>query len=262
MRRRLVGITVVAALLLVAAPMVQAITFGQPDGSLHPNVGAMVVEFSAGEMGIACSGTLIAPQVFLTAAHCTNWLPSAGLMDNVYVSFDPVITASSTLFHGTVQLNPSYGHDHHDPNDVAVILLDTAPPNIVPAQLPAAGLLDQMKDEHLLKDQTFVAVGYGATRDKKTGAWHYIDWDNSERWYVEQGFEALKPAWIQLSMNPATGNGGTCYGDSGGPHFLAGTNVVVALTVTGDAWCRATDVDYRLDTESARSFLGQFVTLP
>jgi len=26
--------------------------------------------------------------------------------------------------------------------------------------------------------------------------------------------------------------------------------------------CRATNVDYRLDTPSARSFLGQFVTLP
>jgi hypothetical protein len=37
---------------------------------------------------------------------------------------------------------------------------------------------------------------------------------------------------------------------------------VVALTVTGDSVCRATDVDYRLDTPSARDFLRQFVTLP
>jgi hypothetical protein len=26
--------------------------------------------------------------------------------------------------------------------------------------------------------------------------------------------------------------------------------------------CRATNVDYRLDTPSARAFLGQYVTLP
>ena len=69
---------------------------------------------------------------------------------------------------------------------------------------------------------------------------------------------------MQLSseMNPSTGNGGTRYGDSGGPHFLGDTDMVVSLTVTGDAWCRATDVTYRLDTDSARSYLSQFVDLP
>jgi len=63
-------------------------------------------------------------------------------------------------------------------------------------------------------------------------------------------------------MNPATGDGGTCFGDSGGPNFLGSTNTIAATTITGDAVCRATNVDYRLDTASARSFLQQFVTLP
>ncbi len=65
-------------------------------------------------------------------------------------------------------------------------------------------------------------------------------------------------------MNPSTGSGGTCYGDSGGPHFLGGpdSNLIVSITVTGDAPCRATDVTYRLDTESARAFLDDFVDLP
>ena len=68
--------------------------------------------------------------------------------------------------------------------------------------------------------------------------------------------------WLNLSMNPSTGNGGTCYGDSGGPHFLGTSQVVVAITVTGDAPCRATDVDYRTDTPSARAFLATYVSLP
>jgi len=38
--------------------------------------------------------------------------------------------------------------------------------------------------------------------------------------------------------------------------------VVAAITITGDAVCRSTNVDYRLDTPSARAFLGQFVALP
>jgi hypothetical protein len=63
-------------------------------------------------------------------------------------------------------------------------------------------------------------------------------------------------------MNPSTGNGGTCYGDSGGPNFLGTTNVIAATTITGDMVCRSTNVVYRLDTAVARAFLGQYVTLP
>jgi hypothetical protein len=37
---------------------------------------------------------------------------------------------------------------------------------------------------------------------------------------------------------------------------------VAGTTITGDSMCRATNVDYRMDTPSARAFLGQYVTLP
>jgi hypothetical protein len=73
---------------------------------------------------------------------------------------------------------------------------------------------------------------------------------------------ATNKTWLRISMNPATGNGGTCYGDSGGPNFLGTTDIIAAITITGDAVCRSTNVVYRLDTESARAFLGQYVTLP
>jgi hypothetical protein len=67
-------------------------------------------------------------------------------------------------------------------------------------------------------------------------------------------------------MNPALGDGGTCYGDSGGPNFLGAgateTTIVAGTTITGDSMCRATNVNYRMDTPSARAFLGQYVPLP
>jgi len=67
---------------------------------------------------------------------------------------------------------------------------------------------------------------------------------------------------LRISMNRSLGNGGTCYGDSGGPNFLGATDIVAGITITGDAVCRATNVDYRMDTASARAFLSGFVTLP
>jgi secreted trypsin-like serine protease len=77
---------------------------------------------------------------------------------------------------------------------------------------------------------------------------------------------AVNPSWLRISQNPATGNGGACYGDSGGPNFLGAgsteTNIIAGITITGDAMCKSTNVIYRLDTESARAFLGQYVTLP
>jgi len=63
--------------------------------------------------------------------------------------------------------------------------------------------------------------------------------------------------------NHATGEGGVCFGDSGGPRFLEGNpTVVLAVTSWVDAACRATDFNQRVDTPSARGFLGQFVSLP
>jgi secreted trypsin-like serine protease len=74
----------------------------------------------------------------------------------------------------------------------------------------------------------------------------------------------LQKQWLLLSMNPNTGSGGTCYGDSGGPHFINSIdpNLQVSLTVTGDAVCKATDLAFRLDTPEAHEFLSEFVTLP
>jgi hypothetical protein len=270
MVRKVLRFAIPLAILLIAVPLAQAITFGQPDGDGHPNVGAMIVLEPDGVKYLYCSGTLIAPDVFLTAAHCTAAAAAYGAgPHDVFVTFDPVYDGTATLHPGTYHLNPNYGHDAHDPHDVAVIVLDepipstTADPDngIDPAQLPTAGLLDEMKKDHELKNQTFVTVGYGSLRDDKTKGWQAIG-DAGERYVAEQTFLALKPYWLQISMNPSTGSGGTCYGDSGGPHFWGDTDMVVSLTVTGDAWCRATDVTYRLDTDSARAYLSEFVDLP
>jgi hypothetical protein len=87
-----------------------------------------------------------------------------------------------------------------------------------------------------------------------------------ERWYAAGEFDALNKTYLRISQNQATGDGGTCSGDSGGPQFLGGgateTATQVSITITGDVFCFATNVDYRLDTPQARAFLGAFVTLP
>ena len=248
-----IALALALGLWLVAAPA-NAITFGQLDGNAHPNVGAMFVQ-SAGTNRLYCSGTLIAPMVFLTASHCVAAMPAGSTTS---VTFDPHPTASSTYYPGTAHINPLYASGgESNTYDVAVIVLDSAPSGITPASLPTSNLLASIP----LRSQRFVAVGYGTVRNDKTGGFKPFFFDGQRRW-VDQGFRSLTKSWLNLSMNPSTGNGGTCYGDSGGPHFLGTSQVVVAITVTGDAPCRATDVDYRMDTASARSFLATYVSLP
>jgi hypothetical protein len=142
------------------------------------------------------------------------------------------------------------------------VLLDVAP-GIAPAQLPTEGLLDQLAD-NALRSATFTAVGYGMVREEKTGGPHGLVPIDGVRRFALQTFRSLQPAWLSLSQQPSTGDAGACFGDSGGPHFLGGetSNLLVSITVTGDAQCRASDKTYRIDTASAREFLDEFVDLP
>lgn len=112
-----------------------------------------------------------------------------------------------------------------------------------------------------LKRQRFVAVGYGTVRKEKAKGPASLFFDGQRR-FAEQSFNALGKTWLHLSMDPSTGSGGTCFGDWGGPHFIGRSDVVASLTVTGDRFCRAKDVTYRVDTASARAFLDDFVSLP
>ncbi|HEV8053698.1 MAG TPA: trypsin-like serine protease [Candidatus Limnocylindrales bacterium] len=158
--------------------------------------------------------------------------------------------------YGTFHSDPLYGHDQSDPHDIAVVVFDQPVRGITPAQLPTAGSLSSLSGS-----QTFTSVGYGAYEVTNGPGGHQYLY-NDVRMVATGTLNAINPSWLRISMNPSTGNGGTCYGDSGGPNFLGTTDIVAAITITGDAVCRSTNVVYRLDTESARAFLGQYVMLP
>ncbi len=266
MRQRVLVAAVAAAILTFTAGPAGAITFGKPDGNLHPEVGALLADFDAESPGldVLCSGTLIASRVFLTASHCTAYLESQGTEpDQVYVTFRPSWDEDSTsrtgALPGTYHTNPLYASGGQSNTfDIATVVLDRSP-GVTPARLPAVGLLSRLKARHEIRSETFTAVGYGTVRETKTTGPNAFFFDAIRR-YALQHYLSLQQAWLLLSENISTGSGGTCYGDSGGPHFLGGkaSNLLVAVTVTGDAVCRATDKDYRLDTAWARDFLEQF----
>jgi hypothetical protein len=246
---RLIIIAVALLAGLATAGPAAAITGGTADGQGHPNVGGLVAaEAYSDGTWIYCTGTLISPTVFLTAAHCDEG-------GHVRVSFSSAYQDGDKVYEGTFHADPAYNQTQSDPHDIAVVVLDRAV-KLTPAKLPAAGSLS-----NLSADQTFTSVGYGAYEVTNQPGGHAYLYDDVRNVAVGT-LNSTNASWLRISMNPSTGNGGTCYGDSGGPNFLGSSDVIAATTITGDAVCRSTNVDYRLDTPSARGFLRQYVPLP
>ena len=239
---------------------------GEPTGdNSFANVGALLFDFD--ENGVItgddalCSGSLISATVFLTAGHCVSFFGEGA---QLYVSFEADLfdralsVIAATAFH----LDPEFGHDFGDLHDLAVVILpESKTRGITPLQLPSEGLLDELAAAGGLKGQLFLNVGYGVDATQRGVPGYTFD---GVRKVSKSLFQALEPAWLWLKMNQnATGEGGDCFGDSGSPKFFDGnTRLIVATVTSGDNVCRSTSRDYRLDTPTARAFLGQFVALP
>jgi len=238
-------VVLVIAALALSAPAL-AITGGTVDGGAHPAVGMLLADRGDGPEP-ACSGSLIAPTVFLTAGHCTAGLASA----RVWVTFVPQYTSASPLLTGTAVTDPLFGQDEKDTHDLAVVVLDAPVNGVAPYSLPA---LKYLKDD-VDNWGAVIAVGYGADQPASSRKNPTFNFDYTRR-YGTADVEKVKKFEVKMS----TRNGGVCHGDSGGPELVGST--VIAVTSWGDVRCAKKAFGYRVDTPGARAFLGQFVRLP
>jgi hypothetical protein len=262
--------TFAATAMLLKTPHASAITYGFVDSNnTYSNTGAFIVKSpTTGYVYPICSGTMITSNVFLTASHCTAYftqeLAPAGY--TAYVSLDASIpfgslTSSKTklLAVAYVVTNPNYNQSQSDSGDIGVLILQSNVRGVTPATLPTCNLLDQLVAQNGLKDAVFTNAGYGLqNRVVGGGVPYYQDVNPIPRMYSFSTFNSLNGGYMRLSQNPSTGNGGTCFGDSGGPNFMTlnGQQILVSITITGDSVCRSTNVVYRLDTVSAQGFLS------
>lgn len=261
--------TVALGAVVMAAPATAMTDLAQFDGEDHPAVVALLYRTPDGARAYQyCSGMLITPTVVLTASHCNDGLEESGW--DLVVTNDPQLPPvdATGWFDATgldnvaevaeILTNPAYERGYRDDVSAQVIAKGLGVNKRDFPALPSAGLLDRMSTAGTLKTTPTTVLGYGTIQMTVTPGSGPSYPDSGERRSAEMVTTALDPVWIHQEMNIAKGQGGACYGDSGGPSLMqvAGQTTVVAVTSTGDGACYATNVSSRVDTPEALAWLG------
>jgi Trypsin. len=243
----------------------------------HPYVGLIAFYDSAGTFTHRCSGSLIAPSVFLTAGHCTDATTGATqariwFEQDAGVGFDPVTGAPAPSGYpdsGGVTSHTLYNYGFTNsaglPNthDVGLVILDqpitaskyAAQFTSFPA-LAASGSLDRLATRRGQQDVTFTASGYGLSLQNPVKVVSFRERLMATEKLNNLGSHLTGGYNIQTSANPGNGRGGTCSGDSGGPLLYSSTNTIVAVNSFGlNNNCRGNDFMYRVDRQEVLDWI-------
>ena len=271
---------IVVALLIVTATAAYAITNGEPDAGRHPYVGLLVSDAAPGVPGWRCSGALISPTVVLTAGHCTDGAVAVRFWKNEDVTYDavpyplyPYGGPGSGAVEGTAYTNPLYrsaenpygggnGLPAFSYRDTGIVVLDEPIYMDEYAELPSAGLVDTLKNKTAID-----FVGYGVQEQVMVfpGQSPRARWTGLRvRMYAPSELVSGKfvhsAEYMRLALNPGGGSGGTCFGDSGGPDLLGGTDTVLAVnSYVTNANCSGVGYSARVDIPDVLAWINGFL---
>ena len=232
-----------------------------------------------------CSGTLISPTVVLTAGHCADGVGLNGVEttstggdggNDIWVNFGEVPSfvgippsanyipdlnqqryedrvawfATQPAWHrGMALSHPSFNPAAFFLFDLGVVILDAPVTMGQYGELPDLGRLDSKN----AKKELFTPVGYGLNA---SGPQPQHDEGGDSRFKatvklvnVTGTFGIPDGTSVKFSSNNGQPHqGGTCFGDSGGPIFAEGTFEIVAVTSFGiNSNCAGSSGGYRID---------------
>lgn len=210
----------------------QAVVGGALDPG-SPAVGAIVpVSPTCGEPAdaslVTCSGTLVAPRVVLTAAHCVENADAPQVLAVVFAPEVAQALPAERVRAVEGRLHPAWSAGENDIG--ALILAEDAP--VAPAPLDLSALPPD------LVGRTTRVVGFGVDEEGEIG----------RRRSGTARVTAVEAGTFSTAAEP----GMSCGGDSGGPSFLEvdGAERLLGVTSFGDLAC-TTGTNTRVDVHAA-----------
>ena len=205
----------------LAAPAAPAqITGGAPDDD-DRDLGVVGLEIADRPY---CSGTLVAPRVVVTAAHCViGQVPS-----RVFVGTQPGVDGETVAVVG-IRVEPSFDVPTLR-GDVATLVLERA------IDAPSWPILPA-EDAAALAGGALRLVGFGRTSADDTAP--------ARKRVGAASVGSVLATSFEFAPSPSQ----TCAGDSGGPAFLTvgGVEYLAGVTSSGDARCMVHATDVRPD---------------
>lgn len=264
-RKRLSIVLVLVALLAMTVGTAYAVVWGEPDGDAHPYVGLLVFDVN-GSPAWRCSGTLISPTVVLTAGHCAFGATGARIWFDSNVTGNPEYPfGGATSVEGTPYAHPAYNNFAGFPNtsDVGVVVLEEAVTDVGYGALPAVGAVDDLYYGRAPGTPPLMnIVGYGRQAVVPHPQVQLIRYQGNPQ--IVELNSANTGGWnIHLGSNPGKGQGqgGACFGDSGGPALLSTNSNVVggvgSFVLNGN--CVGAGFYYRVDTAHALDWINLYM---
>lgn len=185
-------------------------------------VGYIIDDVPGRQTGPHCTGTLVAPRVVLTAAHCILSPKEISLIYGVDAAKYGIafgmgkVRDNKRVRAVKAVIHPDYDPTHEHPTDLAYLVLESDVTTAAPAKL---ALHRERCD--------YEAIGYGP----KTRASNVTDERSRASVCAKGGFD--KKGFIQAVASQGT----VCFGFGGGPLSVPGETEIMGVLSWGEAWC-------------------------